>query len=413
MGRRNVFVVIVTLSTIHGILANMPLDFVMEQRMSKVKNLSDWCTLMNLDNCEQVLEEARPTDGVDETGEKMVVSGDESSQLAMFDACNPREQTIALPRHPDPDITIWPTCTRAMRCGGCCTSDVFSCEPTETKEKFVKVFDTRLPYIGAHRFQFLGVRAVKIIEHVQCDAQCKTKKHECHKYQTYEARQCRCVCRPERLAIKSTCSDVQIWDDSECDCICPNRNTVTCPEPSYFSPTTCKCTLKTSVTGEIDFDKFFEQLDRGDFNDLRLKNGQENDVNAEQEIDILTNGNADNQSGKTAEGNATVADNTTSTEQASAAVQEGAIAAEGEGKPTEVKGEADQAGGASQSAAAEPKTTPAPAETGAGIVEEVVEEVSTTPATTTTTKDPCPKCLGAWKPRLLSNGKCQCFPPIG
>lgn len=57
----------------------------------------------------------------------------------MFDPCNPRQMTIALPRHPDPDITIWPTCTRAMRCGGCCTSDVFSCEPTEIREKFVKV----------------------------------------------------------------------------------------------------------------------------------------------------------------------------------------------------------------------------------------------------------------------------------
>lgn len=48
----------------------------------------------------------------------------------------------------------------------------------------IQVFDTRLPYAGAHRFQFLGVRSVKIIEHTECDAQCKTKKHECHKYQT-------------------------------------------------------------------------------------------------------------------------------------------------------------------------------------------------------------------------------------
>ena len=48
-----------------------------------------------------------------------------------------------------------------------------------------QVFDTRLPYPGAHRFKFLGVRIVKIIEHVHCDAQCKTKEHECHKFQKY------------------------------------------------------------------------------------------------------------------------------------------------------------------------------------------------------------------------------------
>ena len=46
---------------------------------------------------------------------------------------------MALPKDIDPDISIWPTCTRALRCGGCCTSDVFSCEPTETSERFVRV----------------------------------------------------------------------------------------------------------------------------------------------------------------------------------------------------------------------------------------------------------------------------------
>lgn len=46
-----------------------------------------------------------------------------------------------------------------------------------------QVFDTRLPYLGAHRFQFLGLRLVKVIEHLGCEAQCKTKQHECHKYQ--------------------------------------------------------------------------------------------------------------------------------------------------------------------------------------------------------------------------------------
>ncbi|XP_045206975.2 uncharacterized protein LOC123559236 [Mercenaria mercenaria] len=366
-------------------------DLYMHKVMSGVQNYTEFCELMSMSTqeCEKVVELSEPIDGVDETGQKMVVGA--TSQIAMFDACNPREQTIALPRHPDPDITIWPTCTRAMRCGGCCTSDVFSCEPTEIKEKFVKVFDTRLPYIGAHRFQFLGIRAVKIIEHVQCDAQCKTKKHECHKYQRYEARSCRCLCRQERLVHKSSCKTNQIWDDNECDCICPNRNTVKCPEPSYFSTDTCKCTLKTTVTGEIDLDKLFEQLDKGLIGPDILLENQDNDVNAEKEIDTIAGmKDVDGKVDFTESEEESLADETIE--------EESGVNDRPENEKAKMEDETQERSEKEKEEDVEKKTT-----------------VTTQRTPAQTTSDPCKstKCFGIWKPKLLKNGRCQCFPPRG
>lgn len=401
----------------------MKTDYVMEERMSQVKNLSGWCELMNLDDCEKVLLGATSTEGVDETGQKMVVSGSQSDEIAVFDACNPRQQTIALPNHPDPDIRTWPTCTRALRCGGCCTSDVFSCEPTQTADKYVKVVDSRLPYIGSHRFEFVGVRMVKITEHMQCDAQCRIKAHECHQYQQYDARNCRCLCRPERLNLQSTCKDGQIWDDSECSCICPNRNTVSCPEPSYFSTTTCKCTLKTSVAGEIDLDKLFEQLDKGLFDsDILLKNGQENDQNPSNEIAILTGEQPSNFSVNTeSEGTTTEGDRTIS--RVEAAKQIGDF----EGSPIEIlqQEDVDQTDESNSTIATTTETeigvedgnateeTPTTTTTTTTPTPTTTTSQTTTTKASTTTKDPCAakRCFGVWKARQLSNGSCQCFPP--
>ncbi|XP_052277840.1 uncharacterized protein LOC127876556 isoform X2 [Dreissena polymorpha] len=317
---------------------------------------------MNSDDCKAMLN---ATVEKGEANGKMVVTG-AAAEIALFDACNPREMTIAIPRHQDPDITVFPTCTRVKRCGGCCTSDVFSCEPTATQEKYLRVFDTRLPYPGAHRFQFMGTRVVTVIEHTQCDAQCKTKSHECHKYQVYEDRKCRCVCRPERQALMGTCSGAQIWDDSECDCICPNRNTVSCPEPSYFSTTTCKCTLKTEVTGEIDLDKLFEQLVGSDLI-LKGKEKEDSDIDLIAVPGILDGTGTD-------------------------------------GVDTEVIDETTPTTTTTSTTTTEPTTTTTTMST------------TTTTETTTTTKPmphPCAstKCFGVWKPVLLKNNRCQCMPP--
>lgn len=335
------------------------------ERLSHLKNNSQFCAFMGMeDNCTELLDDVIP---VDEN--KMVVSGAEESKIALFDACNPREQTIALPRHPDSDITIWPFCTRALRCGGCCTSDVFSCEPTETRDRFVKIFETRLPYKGSQRFIFLGVKAVKIIEHVQCDAQCKTKAHECHRFQMYEERKCRCTCRPERLKLKDSCHKGQIWDDTECDCICPNRATTNCPEPSYFNSDTCKCTLKTGVNGEIDLDKLFAQIDSGLLSPTIFK--------PEDEVDKYLNTIGD--WGEQGDGSFT----TTTLE-----------------NPDEPSVDV---------------TTLKPTTSETSTSTTTSTTTTTTVPTTTTpvpTPEPCLlKCFGVWKPIRMPSGSCQCMPP--
>jgi len=341
-----------------------------KQMFSKIGNVEELCKLMsgfdNSSECEEMLS------GPEDSGNnKTVVS--EGSSIALFDPCNPREQTVALPRDPDPRITVWPICTRVKRCGGCCTSDVFTCSPTETKEKFVKVFKTLLPYPGAHTFQFLGVRIVKLEEHTQCDAQCRIKEHECHKYQVYEPRKCQCRCRDERMSLKDSCSKNQIWDDDECNCICPIRNSMSCPPPSVFSETACKCTLKTSVTGEIDLDEIFKKLDEGGFDFLlggSKKEGAENAIETvlpgknKEEMD-LENLGADGGPDGVGDGDASTTDVTENTTTATIST--------------------------TTSTTPEPTTTPMPE----------------------TTPDPCrlKKCFPQWKPKRLDNGRCMCLPP--
>ena len=62
--------------------------------------------------------------------------------MAKLDACNPRDMTVALPKDEDPEVLIWPSCTRARRCGGCCNSETYSCEPVETRPRHVTVRTT-------------------------------------------------------------------------------------------------------------------------------------------------------------------------------------------------------------------------------------------------------------------------------
>lgn len=227
-------------------------DMRFEMMKSKIMNASQFCKLLDID-CE-VLDEG---DVLGDDGEKVLVSGGES-KVAKFDACNPRNQTVAIPKDPDPEISIWPTCTRALRCGGCCTSEVFSCEPTNTRERFVKVFRTRLPYKGAQRYQFIGPKSVKIIEHTFCEPQCKVKAIHCNPLQKYVSRFCRCVCT--NLQNRELCTKKQVWDDNECACVCPQRKTTFCPHPSRFSDHLCKCTLMQEVAGEIDLAQLLANL---------------------------------------------------------------------------------------------------------------------------------------------------------
>lgn len=178
--------------------------------------------------------------------DKVVVSG-QGQNIATFDLCNPREMTVAIPRDPDPNVVLWPSCTRVMRCGGCCPSELFDCEPIETVTTTVGVLKSKLPYPGSQRFDYLGVMFIPIEKHVRCEPKCKVKAIHCNPMQNYFENDCRCVCKNQNLA--SHCPSHKVWSDDQCACVCPNRNTARCFGFQTFNEDTCTCGFSTVVSG--------------------------------------------------------------------------------------------------------------------------------------------------------------------
>jgi len=42
-------------------------------------------------------------------------------------------------KDPNPNVLLWPPCTRVQRCSGCCPTDVLVCEPIMTEMVSLKV----------------------------------------------------------------------------------------------------------------------------------------------------------------------------------------------------------------------------------------------------------------------------------
>ncbi|KAL3880772.1 hypothetical protein ACJMK2_032987 [Sinanodonta woodiana] len=177
----------------------------------------------------------------------MHTSTGEGQNIATFDLCNPREMTVAIPRDPDPNVVLWPSCTRVMRCGGCCPSELFDCEPMETVTTMVGVLKSKLPYPGSQRFDYLGVIFIPIEKHVRCEPKCKVKAIHCNPMQNYYEHDCRCVCKNQHLA--SQCPSHKVWSDDQCACVCPNRNTARCFGFQIFNEDNCACGFRVAVSG--------------------------------------------------------------------------------------------------------------------------------------------------------------------
>jgi len=57
--------------------------------------------------------------------------------------CTPVNTTVTLKQDADannPFIIYFPSCTRVQRCGGCCNSDLLSCQPTEIRLRGFQVY---------------------------------------------------------------------------------------------------------------------------------------------------------------------------------------------------------------------------------------------------------------------------------
>lgn len=44
--------------------------------------------------------------------------------------CAPETHTVSLKKDLDPNLFYYPYCARVERCGGCCGSDLLSCQPS-------------------------------------------------------------------------------------------------------------------------------------------------------------------------------------------------------------------------------------------------------------------------------------------
>jgi len=59
-----------------------------------------------------------------------------STEAAVFPksaTCEPELTTVSLQNEDDKSVFYYPSCTRVERCGGCCSHELLSCQPTVTE----------------------------------------------------------------------------------------------------------------------------------------------------------------------------------------------------------------------------------------------------------------------------------------
>ncbi|KOC66908.1 Vascular endothelial growth factor A-A [Habropoda laboriosa] len=162
-------------------------------------------------------------------------SNAERPQLAK---CMPELQTVPLKQEHDPSTIYIPSCTRIMRCGGCCSHELLSCQPTASETRNFEVFVTSIVEFGR-----VDKRIVPLEEHTSCVCDCKTKKEDCNEKQTYLPDECMCSCKnvdEEEKCYKN--NNTKIWNPNQCACFC--RQELECSTGFFFDQNTCRCEQK-------------------------------------------------------------------------------------------------------------------------------------------------------------------------
>jgi len=63
-----------------------------------------------------------------------------AGMLVDGDTCQPKPTTVSIDQSAaEPGVIFYPQCTRVMRCGGCCGTDVLECVATRVQRVNVKV----------------------------------------------------------------------------------------------------------------------------------------------------------------------------------------------------------------------------------------------------------------------------------
>lgn len=152
--------------------------------------------------------------------------------------CTPELVTVPLQTEDDKSVFYYPPCTRVERCGGCCSHELLSCQPTATELITFQVIETR--YEGGSKLNYKGKKYVTVEQHTKCKCNCKVKEEHCNQLQRYEKSECGCVCvnmDEEEKCIAE--NDTKLWDPKQCLCAC--RYIKECSTGFYFDQKTCNC----------------------------------------------------------------------------------------------------------------------------------------------------------------------------
>ncbi|XP_077290147.1 vascular endothelial growth factor A-like [Arctopsyche grandis] len=129
-----------------------------------------------------------------------------------------------------------PSCTRVLRCGGCCNNALLSCEPTDIGRKQFRIYELTQNGNSPHYKKFINVT---LEEHLKCKCDCTIKEKDCKGHQVYNANECRCVCRDIQAELRCSNQNDRYWNSSTCSCECIELSE--CSTGTYFDDQSCSC----------------------------------------------------------------------------------------------------------------------------------------------------------------------------
>ncbi|XP_060870385.1 uncharacterized protein LOC132944874 [Metopolophium dirhodum] len=226
-------------------LGEIPLNVIME--LNQVTNVSE------------LFNKYMPDTNMDEAQRRFITTGFQSRTVINLErkaafipkpaSCSVGSQTISLKDTDDRSLYYFPSCTRVDRCGGCCSHDLLSCQPTKIETLHFEVLVSQ--YNGEGKLEFKGRKTVAIDRHLKCKCGCVIKEENCGPLQIYNAKECLCKCSNEDEEEKCHDEhDLKQWNSATCKCEC--REIKECTSGYGFDNYTCGCEpirIRTKNTG--------------------------------------------------------------------------------------------------------------------------------------------------------------------
>ena len=148
--------------------------------------------------------------------------------------CKPELQVVQLKDEFDSIYRYFTKCTRVKRCGGCCSIDRLSCQPTATE------------LINFQLNRVHGVTNVSSIEivpleiHKACACKCTITERDCKSKHYYNETECMCTCKNRDEEYKCMAqNDIKFWNVENCSCEC--KVATDCPTGYYRDQRSCRC----------------------------------------------------------------------------------------------------------------------------------------------------------------------------